>query len=134
MALRKNIRAISYDSLHDINGFCTMAWLFSKLTAQEFRFISAAKYYPQKYFLIYLWPQKCLCFCDPRIQGRAWGPDSTSKNVLKADTHLFRSEWQWGRIYSLFSCIFYSALSSSLLCYTLTQKSWHPHIIIPRHK
>jgi hypothetical protein len=93
MAPERNIHAVSYDGLHDINGFCTMAWLFSKLTAQECRFYECSQILPtKKYFLIYLWPQKCLCFCDPRMHGRAWGPDSTSKNVLKADSSLFRSE------------------------------------------
>lgn len=69
---------------------------FQNLLHKNSDSMSAAKYYPQKYFLIYLWPQKCLCFCDPRMHGRAWGPDSTSKNVLKADTRLFRSGQQWG--------------------------------------
>lgn len=89
---KRNIHSISYDGSHDISGFCTIAWLFSKLTAQEFRLWVQPNITHKKYFLIYLRPQKCLCFCDPRMHGRAWGPDSTSKNVLKADTRLFRSE------------------------------------------
>lgn len=35
--------------------------------------MNAAKYYPQKYFLVYLWPQTCPFFCDSWMHGGAWG-------------------------------------------------------------
>lgn len=50
MAPRRNIHSVPYDGLHDINGFCTIAWLFSKLTAQEFRFYECSQILPTKIF------------------------------------------------------------------------------------
>lgn len=106
-------------------GFVPWSGSLQNLLQKNSDSMNAAKYYPQKYFLIYLWPQKCLCFCDPRMHGRAWGPNSTSKELFEADARL-RSRQRWGRLSSLFSGIFYSTLSPYLLCST----QWHPHHLL----
>lgn len=49
-APRRSIHAAPCDGLHDINGFCTMAWLVSKLAAQEFRFYECSQILPTKIF------------------------------------------------------------------------------------